>query len=60
VVELTVLGLGWMLGGSVGIGTVLFALLIGPLVHLALPLLDTPRPAERASAPSEIPPAALA
>jgi uncharacterized membrane protein YczE len=46
-VELTVLGIGWLLGGTVGIGTVLFALLIGPLVHVALPLLDTrshPRP----------------
>lgn len=44
-VELTVLLIGWLLGGTVGIGTVLFALLIGPLVHLALPLLDTQRPA---------------
>jgi len=41
VVELTVLAVGWMLGGTVGIGTVLFAILIGPLVHVALPLLDT-------------------
>jgi len=45
VVEVTVLVAGWMLGGTVGIGTVLFAALIGPLVHLALPLLDTRRPA---------------
>jgi uncharacterized membrane protein YczE len=44
-VELTVLLVGWLLGGTVGIGTVLFALLIGPLVHVALPLLDTQRPA---------------
>ena len=42
-VELTVLAVGWMLGGTVGVGTVLFALLIGPLVHVALPLLDTGR-----------------
>jgi uncharacterized membrane protein YczE len=41
VVEVTVLAIGWLLGGTVGIGTVLFALLIGPLVHIALPLLDT-------------------
>lgn len=40
-VELTVLLIGWLLGGTVGIGTVLFAALIGPLVHVALPLLDT-------------------
>ncbi len=43
-VEVTVLALGWLLGGTVGIGTVLFAALIGPLVHIALPLLDTARP----------------
>lgn len=40
-VELTVLTIGWMLGGTVGVGTVLFALTIGPLVHVALPLLRT-------------------
>jgi uncharacterized membrane protein YczE len=43
-VELTVLVAGWLLGGNVGIGTILFAALIGPLVHIALPLLDTRRP----------------
>jgi uncharacterized membrane protein YczE len=42
-VEVTVLLIGWMLGGTVGIGTILFAALIGPLVHIALPLLDTRR-----------------
>lgn len=42
-VELSVLAAGWALGGTVGIGTVLFALLIGPLVHLAMPLLDAER-----------------
>jgi uncharacterized membrane protein YczE len=42
-VEVTVLAVGWTLGGTVGIGTVLFAVLIGPLVHVALPLLDTRR-----------------
>lgn len=59
-VELTVLAAGWLLGGTVGIGTVLFALLIGPLVHVALPLLDTRRPvvadaAERADTPEAAP-----
>ena len=43
-VELTVLIVGWVLGGNVGIGTILFAVLIGPLVHIALPILDTRRP----------------
>lgn len=46
-VEGTVLVLGWLLGGTVGIGTVIFALGIGPLVHIAIPLLATPRPAPR-------------
>ncbi|MCW2529304.1 MAG: conserved rane protein of unknown function [Pseudonocardiales bacterium] len=34
--ELTVLVAGWLLGGSVGIGTVVFALSIGPASQLAL------------------------
>lgn len=36
-IELTVLAIGWLLGGPVGLGTVLFALLIGPLVQFFLP-----------------------
>jgi uncharacterized membrane protein YczE len=44
IVELSVLLVGWLLGGTVGIGTVLFAVLIGPLVHVALPLFDTRAP----------------
>ncbi|WP_205783772.1 hypothetical protein [Microbacterium sp. 10M-3C3] len=43
VVEGTVLVLGWTLGGTVGLGTVLFALCIGPLVHVTLPLFDLPQ-----------------
>jgi uncharacterized membrane protein YczE len=38
-IELVVLLAGWLLGGSVGVGTVWFALGIGPIVHLALHLL---------------------
>ena len=34
--ELTVLVSGWLLGGSVGIGTVVFALLIGPASQFSL------------------------
>lgn len=36
-IEVVVLGAGWLLGGSVGLGTVLYALAIGPLVQLMLP-----------------------
>lgn len=49
-VEVTVLVVGWFLGGTVGIGTILFAVLIGPLVHVALPLLDTRSATARGSA----------
>jgi uncharacterized membrane protein YczE len=41
-IEVTVLTIGWILGGQVGIGTVAFALLVGPLVNLTLPLLAVP------------------
>jgi uncharacterized membrane protein YczE len=37
-VEITVLTIGWILGGNVGFGTVAFALLIGPLCNITLPL----------------------
>ena len=37
-IEVTVVALGWLLGGVVGIGTVLYTLAIGPLVQLLLPL----------------------
>ncbi len=39
VVELLVLGTGWLLGGTIGIGTILYALSIGPLTQLFLPAL---------------------
>jgi uncharacterized membrane protein YczE len=37
-IEASVLVVGWLLGGTVGIGTVLFALLIGPAVGYGLKL----------------------
>ena len=39
-VEVTVLIIGWALGGNAGLGTLAFALLIGPLCNVTLPLLD--------------------
>jgi uncharacterized membrane protein YczE len=45
-IEVGVLVVGVLLGGEVGIGTAVFALAIGPLVHLFLPRLSmTPAPA---------------
>ena len=41
-IELTVLAAGWLLGGDVGVGTLAFALAIGPLVHRTLPALSVP------------------
>lgn len=39
-VELTVLVAGFLLGGTIGLGTVLFALGIGPLVQVSLGIFD--------------------
>jgi uncharacterized membrane protein YczE len=36
-IEATILALGWLLGGTVGIGTIMYAVSIGPLVHYLLP-----------------------
>jgi uncharacterized membrane protein YczE len=44
-IELTVLAAGWLLGGTVGIGTLLYALAIGPLTHVFLPKLTIRPPA---------------
>lgn len=41
-IELVVLATGWMLGGTVGIGTVIYALAIGPIVHRTLPFFTIP------------------
>ena len=53
-IEVTVLTIGWLLGGQVGIGTLAFALLIGPMVGVTLPFFRVPelrrRPATPASA----------
>jgi uncharacterized membrane protein YczE len=39
-IEVLVTGLGWLLGGTVGIGTAAFACGIGPLIQLALRVLQ--------------------
>jgi uncharacterized membrane protein YczE len=48
-IELVVLAGGWLLGGNVGIGTVAFALLIGPLCGYTIPLFAIKRPAAAAA-----------
>lgn len=53
-IEVTVLAVGWLLGGQVGIGTLAFALLIGPMVGVTLPFFRVPeaRPARPAASSS--------
>lgn len=53
-IEVSVLALGWVLGGTVGIGTVLFALAIGPLVQRFMPwcVVVVELPAEREGRPA--------
>lgn len=46
-IELTVLSAGWLLGGTVGIGTVAYALAIGPLAQVFLRVFETRSPARR-------------
>jgi len=48
-VEVVVVALGWLLGGSVGLGTLIFALTIGPAVQFAFHLLRV-RPLRRMEA----------
>lgn len=36
--EATVLAIGWLLGGTVGLGTLLYAVSIGPLAHVFVPV----------------------
>ena len=38
-IEVTVLVAGWLLGGTFGVGTVAYALAIGPITHRTIPLL---------------------
>ncbi|MEU6075186.1 hypothetical protein [Micromonospora sp. NPDC047074] len=51
VIEVTVLALGWLLGGTVGVGTVAYALAIGPLTQAFLPLFTVAEPDNRPQGP---------
>ncbi|RAO21813.1 membrane protein YczE [Micromonospora noduli] len=50
VIEVTVLALGALLGGTVGVGTVAYALAIGPLAQFFIPLFAVPEGTEPDSA----------
>ena len=53
-IEIAVVTVGWLLGGVVGIGTLLFALSIGPLTQFFLPWFTVPLevPTARKAAPA--------
>jgi uncharacterized membrane protein YczE len=54
--EIAVLASGWLLGGTVGVGTAAYALLIGPLAHRFIPLLALkPKDAEGRAAARKAP-----
>jgi uncharacterized membrane protein YczE len=42
-IELAVLGAGFLLGGTVGVGTLLYAVGIGPIVHFTIPVFSRGR-----------------
>jgi len=49
-IEVTVLISGWMMGGTLGVGTVLYALAIGPLIQLCLPWFRVPTQSKKSMA----------
>lgn len=56
-IEVVVLAVGFLLGGSVGVGTVVYALAIGPIVQVLLPKFMVPQPvpepvSDKAKAPA--------
>lgn len=58
-IEVAVLGIGWMLGGPVGVGTLIYALSIGPTTQFFLARFDidgTSVPNTRLAGPLEVEP----
>jgi uncharacterized membrane protein YczE len=45
IIEITVLIAGFAMGGTVGVGTVLYAVSIGPLAHVFIPMMRVRVPA---------------
>jgi uncharacterized membrane protein YczE len=56
-IEVTVLAVGWLLGGTVGIGTLAYAVGIGPLAHVFIPLFTVRK--DPADAPAPVRPQSL-
>lgn len=55
-IEVSVVAAGWLLGGTAGVGTLAYALAIGPLVHAWLPRLTRPTRASAVAAPTVLEP----
>jgi uncharacterized membrane protein YczE len=58
-IELAVLVVGWLLGGTIGVGTVLYAVTIGPIAHVTIPAFSRgpvlrERPAATPPPPKEL------
>lgn len=53
-IEVVVLAVGFLLGGSVGVGTVVYALAIGPIVQVLLPKFMVPERPQATAPPTEI------
>jgi uncharacterized membrane protein YczE len=49
-IEIGVLAIGWLLGGTVGVGTIVYAATIGWIVHHALPFFRIAAPERQAQA----------
>jgi uncharacterized membrane protein YczE len=43
-IEIVVVAVGWLLGGTLGVATVVYALVVGPLVHVLLPRFTVASP----------------
>lgn len=52
-IEVTVVIVGWLLGGNLGIGTLVFAVLIGPVINPFLPMLTVPERTRPGPTPPE-------
>lgn len=56
VLEVTIVAIGWLLGGVVGIGTLVYALAIGPLVQLFMPWVEVlPEAVVAITEPDQVP-----
>ncbi|MFQ6330848.1 hypothetical protein ACLMAL_32605, partial [Nocardia sp. CWNU-33] len=52
-IEVSVLAAGWVLGGSIGIATLVYAFGIGPLIQMMIPYVDRFLPGFRVDRVSE-------